>query len=350
MTPPRPTLRSLAAEAGVSAMTVSLALRGSREVSPATRKKIARLAAARGYQTDPHVVKLMHHLRTRAPARFQASIVGLAQSWPADRRAVGDYLGRLRHGLAHRAQQLGYAFETVSLDEFHDGKNLQRVLQSRGVEGIVVLPLLQNTDLGGLLDWSAFSVVSTTPSLLRPEVHSVTPNHFDNTLRVCAALARRGYRRIGLAISDDWNRRVRFRWTGGFTWQNQFGGTEPVQPLITHLPGPELEAGAFADWLRRERPDAIVTDAGIRTPLVVALTALPRARRPRIITMNWPDAACDAGIDQRPEHIGSAAIDLLAGLLTRGERGVPELPHTTMIDGVWASGKLARKRPARGGG
>ncbi len=340
----RPTLRSLAAEAGVSPMTVSLALRNSREVSALTRKKIVRLAAARGYRPDPHVAKLMHHLRTRAPARFQANVVGLVQTWAPHRRAVGDYLGRLRAGLEARAAALGYAYSTVNLDEFRDGAQLQRMLLSRGVEGIVVLPLLRATDLSRLLDWSAFSAVSTTPSLLAPGFHSVTPNHFDNTLAVCRALARAGFRRIGLALSRDWNERVKFRWTGGIAWQNLFGGTEPVTPLITELPGPDLEAAAFAAWLRREKPDAIITDASIRTTVAAVLAALPGRTRPKIITMNWPDAACDAGIDQRPAQVGAAAIDVLAGLITRGEKGVPTLPSTTMIEGSWRSGTLGRRR------
>ena len=74
MTAPRPTLRSLAAEAGVSAMTMSLALRGSPGVSVTTRRRLRRLAESRGYRPDPHVARLMHHLRTRAPARAQANL------------------------------------------------------------------------------------------------------------------------------------------------------------------------------------------------------------------------------------------------------------------------------------
>ncbi len=329
-------------------MTVSLALRNSREVSTAMRKKIIRLAAVRGYRPDPSVAKLMHHLRTKAPARLKANIAGLGQTWAPHRRAVGDYVERLRAGLEERAAALGYSFSMVNIDEFRSGAMLQRVLHSRGIEGIVVLPLLRGSDLGELLDWSAFSAVSTTPSLLAPNLHSVTPNHFDNTLTVCRALTGAGFRRIGLAVSRDWNERVKFRWTGGIAWQNLFGGTQPVPPLVTAHPGPDLEAEEFARWLQQERPDAIITDASIRTEVAAELDALPRRLRPKIITMNWPDAACDAGIDQRPEHVGAAAIDVLAGLLVRGEKGVPVLPNTTMIDGLWVAGRAGRGvRPPR---
>ena len=345
--PHRPTLRSLAAVAGVSPMTVSLALRNSREVSAATRQRIQRLAATHGYKPDPTISRLMHHLRVRSPARFQANIAGLIQTWAEHRRAVGDYVERLRAGLESRATALGYAFSAINLNEFSTGAQLQPVLLSRGVEGVVVLPLLRATNLSELLDWSAFSVVSTTPSLVAPVFHSVTPNHFDNTLTICRALTERGFRRIGLAVSQDWNRRVKFRWSGGIAWQNQFGNTEPVPPLITDLPGPELDPASFAAWLTRERPDVVITDATIRIAIATSVATLPRRLRPKIVTMNWPDETCDAGLDQRPENVGAAAIDLLAGLITRGEKGVPESPNSTMIDGRWIAGKLDQKKSAR---
>src|SRR5260221_6236539 len=93
------TLRSLAAEAGVSPMTVSLALRNSREVSAATRKKIERLATARGYRPDPHVTKLMHHLRTRASAKIGGNIARPVQTCAPHRRPGGDDVARLHAGL-----------------------------------------------------------------------------------------------------------------------------------------------------------------------------------------------------------------------------------------------------------
>lgn len=322
-------------------MTVSLALRNSREISTATRRRIQRLAEAHGYKPDPTITRLMHHLRVRSPARSQANIIGLTQSWSPYRRAVGDYVDRLRIGLEQRASALGYAFSTLNLSDFTTGVQLQRMLLNQGVEGLIMLPLRSATDLSTWLDWSLFSSVSTTPTLIAPALHSVTPNHFDNTLTVCRALTDAGFRRIGLAISHDWNLRVKHRWSGGVAWQNQFGGTEPVPPLITEMPGPEVDPASFSKWLRRQRPDVVITDANIRTPFAAALASIPVGARPKIVTMNWPDVACDAGIDQRPERVGAAAIDVLAGLLTRGEKGVPELANTTMIDGLWTTGRIA---------
>jgi hypothetical protein len=50
-----------------------------------------------------------------------------------------------------------------------------------------------------------------------------------------------------------------------------------------------------------------------------------------------------AGIDQRPESIGSAAIDLLIAQVRRGERGIPGIPVTSMVEGLWVNGPSVRR-------
>jgi len=334
----------LAKEAGVSPMTVSLALRNSREVSSKTRERLQRLARARGYQPDPTFTRLMHYLRLRAPRRLKANIaaLGTSRAW-SPRAPKHNFMERLCEGLQARSTALGYAFSLFSMDDFSSGARLERVLVSRGIEGVVILPLRRSADLGDFIDWSAFSVVAATPSVLAPRFHSVMPNHFDNMLLACRALSQRGFRRLGLAIPSDWEIRVKHRWSGGIAWQNLFGGTDPVPPLITSRPGFDLDMPSLIAWLRKEKPDAIITDAASFTKLADGVAQLPARARPRIITMNWPDTQCDAGIDQRPEYLGACAIDVLAGLLMRNEKGIPTVPNTTMIDGEWIAGKLGKE-------
>lgn len=347
MSPPhRPTLRSLAAQAGVTPMTVSLALRNSREISSATRKRIQRLARAAGYRPDPTIVRLMHHLRTRAPSRFKTTLCGIGERFPADQFARGNYGDRLHDGLRRRAESLGFAYERLYFDDYPSGAKLQRVLLSRGVEGLIIMPLRRSADLSDRLDWGQFATVSATPAVLAPRFHGVMPNHFDNMLVLCRALQQAGCRRIGLAIPEEWNRRVKYRWAGGIAWQNFFGGTLPVQPLFTTASSNLLDPAQFADWLLRERPDAVITDSTHHSALEPGLRQLRPKQRPKMVTMNWPDPAADAGIDQCGEYIGAIAVEVLAGMLARGERGVPAVAGTTMVDGVWMEGKLHRANPS----
>ena len=42
-----------------------------------------------------------------------------------------------------------------------------------------------------------------------------------------------------------------------------------------------------------------------------------------------------AGIDEMPREIGASAVDLLASLIARRERGLPKLPTATLLTGRW---------------
>ena len=234
-------------------MTFSLALRNSREVSAKTRARLQDLAFRAGYRPDPQVSKLMHHLRTRRKARVQANLCAMTHAWKLGRFPAGSFPHRLDASLRSRADALGYTLEFLNLDDYPTARQLQRVLVNRGIEGLLLLPLREPTDLSRRLDWSLFSTVSVTSSLIAPKLHSVTPNHYDNTLKACRELAAAGFRRIGIAMASDWDKRVSHRWSGGIAWQNQFGGTEPVRPLIGDKPGTSLDAGIFARWLRPAR-------------------------------------------------------------------------------------------------
>src|SRR5690606_2453698 len=95
---------------------------------------------------------------------------------------------------------------------------VQRMLRSRGVEGILLLPQITPVDLTGLLDWSGFSVVSASASATGPAVHGVIPHHFANTLLLCRTLHGRGFRRIGLVVDAAHDLRSVHGFTAAVTW------------------------------------------------------------------------------------------------------------------------------------
>jgi DNA-binding LacI/PurR family transcriptional regulator len=345
MPPVRPTLRSLAAEAGVSLTTMSFALRHSREISRVTGERLRLLAEERGYRPDPHVAKLMGHLRMRGPVRPAANICGLCQVWvPNAKMPAGNYFDRLCAGLQQRADSLGYTFSTLNLDDYPRPEQLQRVLVSRGIEGLLLMPMRESCDLTTRLDWRAFSVVSVTSSVVAPQFHRVMPHHFDNMIHACRQLERAGFRRIGMAMPRAWDLRVNHRWTGGLAWQNQFGGTEPVAPLIEATDDRDIAAPVLLRWLKRERPDVVIFETLNSASLEQALRALPARQRPKIVTMNWPSSVAESGIDQQVERIGAVAIEVLAAMLNRGEKGVAAMPNSTMIEGRWVAKGARSKR------
>jgi LacI family transcriptional regulator len=49
-----------------------------------------------------------------------------------------------------------------------------------------------------------------------------------------------------------------------------------------------------------------------------------------------------AGLDQKPEKVGAAAIDLIVGLIQRNETGLPADPKVVMVEGSWVEGPSVR--------
>lgn len=98
------------------------------------------------------------------------------------------------------------------------------------------------------------------------------------------------------------------------------------------------DEGAFIDWVRRSRADAVIgTDsrvlgwlkrAGLRVPDDVAYADLD---------VSSADGTM-AGIYQDAEGIGAAALDLVAGQLLRHERGLPDKPKAVLIESRWVGG------------
>ena len=48
--------------------------------------------------------------------------------------------------------------------------------------------------------------------------------------------------------------------------------------------------------------------------------------------------------------MGAAAADFLVAMLHRNERGIPELPHTILVEGTWIDGKTLSPRSNYNGG
>ena len=150
-------MRQIAALAGVSAMTVSRALRNSPRITPEVRAKVHKVAARLGYRPDPEVVKLMNHLRRRSKPTFVASIAALT-SLSTD--IEPPFLRRARENAQARAAELGYALEVFRVDapeKFNRG--LERMLVSRGIEGVLLLQMHAPIRVDRLLDWEKFSAV-----------------------------------------------------------------------------------------------------------------------------------------------------------------------------------------------
>lgn len=329
---PRPTLRDIATLAGVSQMTVSRALAGRGRIAAATRMRIVGLADHHGYRPDPAISKLMHHLRSRRAQKFQSIIFGLTTRSADDPEP---YFRNLREGVAQQLAERGYGFELMHLDRnLAHPAGLHRMLQSRGVEGILVLPQFAPVDLSDLLDWSKFAVVSASASATQPSVHRVMPHHFANMLILCRTLAKHGHRRIGLVLDADHDRRTEHGFTAGVTWHGLNEARHFVPPFLRRDQTPN----GLRAWFKREQPDVVITSELQTAQLAATQLGYPLAGPVRfVITSRMSRTNGNLpGIDERPELIGQAAADLLAGLVERRNRSRSGIPQSTLLTGRWA--------------
>jgi DNA-binding LacI/PurR family transcriptional regulator len=338
----RPTLRTIARVAGVSAMTVSRVLRNQAKISAATRARVEKIARELNYRADPHVAKLMHHLRVRRKPAFQSSLCALT-TWLPDKQPF--YTDEILRGARLRADARGYGFSVRHVPVSPEPQSgLQRILHNRGVEGLLLLPMATPTVLTELMDWREFSVLATTMSVLAPGFHRVVPNHFDNTQRLCRELAQLGYRRIGLAMNHDHMRRVNHVFNAGVMWHNIYQGDALVPPLL--YSGDLPPAGALQAWFKRERPDVIVAHAAHQCRAFAHTLGLKIPGPIGFAGTNTLVSSPIAGIEERPDEIGAAAVDLLAGMIQRAEKGVPAVPTSTLIQGQWIPGRSCPPRSA----
>lgn len=345
---PRVSLRAIAEQAGVTRMTVSLALRDSPAISEKTRTRVQATARRLGYVPDPVVADLLSKLRraTRVQNIATLGIVtntfhGLSWRDIATHRAYFE-------GAKERAESLGYSFEEFRLH--HEGMNEQRatnIMWSRGIEGAVIFPTLNRSGAFHFpADLSRLSVATIAYSLQSPRLNRSCVHHFRVVMEACQQLYALGYRRLGLALDENQDRRSGHNWRAGFLAAEHIqNGAAALPPLIPH----HLDYAKFSRWFGTYRPDAILhlPDAndgvapifgwlkrcGVRVPDDVGYVCLDLT----------PSMAEISGMEQQSKIVGATAIDLVIAGLLQHERGVPTHVKTTMVDGVWRESTTTRR-------
>ncbi len=335
-------MHTLAKDAGVNVSTVSRALRGVAGVSSAERDRIRALADRLGYRPNPFIAAFVAQVRTYRHAPIPATIAML-DCWPEDRPIWAnfddtlDYIG----GIRARAHALGYHVERIRLLDLDNSvERLQRLLATRRIYGLLVLPVPKGTDLSGL-DFSRLACATIDFSLQQPAlIRRVSPHYYRNMRLVLTTLAARGYRRIGYAVTSIAAQVEDDLCLAAFL---AFGARNPhlcVAPcLIKEVVTRQRD---LVSWMRRERPDALVTadfmmpddlvKAGFCVPEDIATVALSRPS----------DVTSTAHIDENDREVGARAVDMIVDAINRNELGLPATRMDHFVDGLWQEGRTVR--------
>lgn len=337
-------LAIVAQAAGVSRMTASRALRGCSEVSPHTRKAVEKAAAKVGWKPNPEVGQLMGRLRSLSTKEATQT---LAVVWPdATKRLVAERatLRLLRDGMRERARFLGFGLDEFFLET--DGlsaRRLSRVLYARGIVGVIVAPVSFHAHMELDFDWDRFAAVAVGAGLNQPGLSRVHNDHY-KTISECISRARQaGHQRIGLLLNTETADRLNGQLQGAFVARHPLGAVEALRLLCFQSGKATHEA--IAKWLKKAQPDVVIGEQANGEFLRHAAQAATGSRRPpAFVTFNRMQSDPDtAGMNQRFDRIGAAAVDAVAAQYGRNEKGISNMPKTILTEGEWMVGSSRRR-------
>jgi LacI family transcriptional regulator len=327
---------------GVSKNTVSLALRGSPRISEETRNRITEAAEALGYRLNPTVAHLMAQLRKNRSPGYQATLAIINGNKERDAFTIHPTIPYYIQGCRQRARQLGY-----QLDEFwlHDPdmpvSRWLSIFRTRNIRGILIVGLMEHNRLPARLAalWEEFPSVVTGVRTREPALSFACSDHHALALEALEKAVAMGYRRPALVLDRVIDELTEGRFTAGFlTGQSRLIPARQRTQQFFDVAAARLDRTVFSKWLEKNQPDVIFTlyhevrrwllDLGLRVPQDIGL-----------IQYEWrADHGEWAGMDQRNDLVGEAAMDMLISMVHHNERGVPEHPRATMIGCHWVDG------------
>jgi LacI family transcriptional regulator len=334
--PSEVTLQDVANRAGVHRSTVSLALRDHPRISEPVRQRVQKIARDLGYRANPLVSALMQSRRTGRAEKD--TVIGYVTCYPTRYGWRPPHHDRPDYfpGAEARAKELGYKLEHFWLGE--PGMTAERfcaILMHRGIDGLLIgrLPPGQS-ELG--LTWQRFSCVALGRTLSAPLLHRVAEDHFAGAREAMERLLARGSRRIGFVFSEtDESPQLADQWLGAYLRQQmRVPVADRLEPFF--FDPRDDHARDFARWFGRRKPDALLVTNAVPVmqwlrhldqpapkalPVIALVKRQPEAGRERIY--------CD------PAKLGGLAVEMLVGLMHRGEVGVPQEPHQVLLQGEW---------------
>lgn len=341
-----PTMKDVAALAGVHFTTVSLAFKGNPRIPAETREKILRTAATIGYKKDPAFMALClrrGNARTKAPAPRLFYITN---------RSVQNGLFDTAHhrqfvaGAKAQSEALGYAFELVHIDSnAHTNDSLHHYLRREQARGLI-LGAFEPDRARLALPWEDYCVTKIDTPFLAPELPYVATDQFDAVLESYKMLRTLGYKRIGLVMGqmDDVSTESRHR-AAVLLAQSRCQEAERVAPLLLPLGNRLAEAvPQLKRWIADESPDAVVSNwTNIKAMIKEAGTRCPEEIASASICLGRKDPR-SAGIVANLKEVGAQAARTVARMLQSSKHQGSQTATHTLVKGTWNHGRSAPQK------
>lgn len=286
----------------------------------------------------------MAHLRSRSSEETNACLAILTSgSHPEDWKKS---LTEKNYILGARARAKEYGYSTTLFWMNEPGMTPDRIsniIWNRGIEGVIISPLQGNISkyLTRALElkFDLFSSVEIGETIKRPELDRAIHDQYTSMTTLMNELGELNYKRVGLVLEESLDLRVNGKWTGAFLQFQRSLKTKGLPPPLI-LENPDQKT--FDRWFDRYEPDGVISivrlglefiqNRGLNIPKDVGYASLDTDADEKA----FPEVS---GINQNSAQVGAASVDMLIASIQRGQRGVPEFPKRTQIEGSWKSGK-----------
>lgn len=337
----------VAKKAGVSINAVSLALRHDPQIPETTAERIINIANEMGYKKNPTIAHLMSELRRGRAPKFNATLALLNANQDKDAFRTHPTIPSYVAGCKRRAEQLGYATDEFWLND-PDWKPgaLDRILISRNIRGAVVIGRMHGNQLPPkfISLWQKIPSVVTGVRTHNPTLSFACVDHFALVLQAVEHAIRMGYRRPALVLDPVIDELLDGRFTAGFLAAQQKIQLENRIAPFLFSKDTKIQLPAFKDWIETYKPDVILTLYNVVKKWVEALN-LKVPKDIGMIQLEWRNHRSEwAGMNQRNDLVGEAAIDMVISMIHSGERGIPSNPRATMIGSTWVDGQTILTR------
>lgn len=326
--------------AKVNVSTVSLALRNDRRLPEATRRRIQGIARRLGYAPNPLVSLLMARVRRRN-ASYRGTIAYVHTAAQGTDRLVQPVHRNFFTGAERRANQLGYRLDEFFFATPREGRRLAGVLRTRGISGVVLehTPSAACPERRLPFDTAPFALATLGVPLAEPQLHYVANDQYMRAIIAAREMLALGYRRLGLIVDVRFDSKMAHRCSAGFWAVQRYSRTLAAIPQCESPADPR----ALRGWIRRHRPDAVLSSEATTLPLLRELGFRVPAEL-GWVHLDWmPHCKPAAGVYGNSESTGAAVVELVVSQLHCGESGPPARAVNYLVSGSWMAGDTVRR-------